>query len=99
MNTEQNQNNNDSAQERFVQSILGLGAEWASFGLQVGTQALERSAKSLELAAKTLSTLSKSIEEAAARKEEQTEPAKDVADTAVVDTVGEELDPQDPARL
>jgi len=95
MNTEQNQNANDSAQERFVQSILGLGAEWASFGLQIGTQALERSAKSLELAAKTLTTLSKSIEEAAAaRKPEETEAAKDV-----VDTQGVELDPQDPARL
>ena len=94
MNTEQNQNQNDSAQERFVQSILGLGAEWASLGLQVVTQAFERSAKSLELAAKTLSTLSKSPEEAAVRKGEPTEPAKEV-----VDTQGEELDPQDPARL
>jgi hypothetical protein len=93
MNTQQNPN--DSAQERFIQSILGLGAEWASFGLQIGTQALERSAKSLELAAKTLSTLSKSIEEVAARKEE-TAPE---APKNVVDTHGEELDSQDPARL
>jgi len=89
MNTESN-SHSDSPQDRFVQSVLGMGAEWAAFGLQVGTQALERSAKSLELAAKALSTLSRSIEERAAAHEK------------VVDTQGEavvEQDSQDPARL
>lgn len=52
----------DNRSPAWIDALTGIGADWAKFGLQIGTQALERSAKSLELAAKTLETLSKAFE-------------------------------------
>lgn len=62
----------------FVEQLVGIGSEWAVFGLHCGTTALEKSARTLRLAARTLSTLSRSIEEKGGLKptdEEETAPA------------------------
>lgn len=48
--------------DRLVDSLVGIGAEWAIFGLQCATSALERSARSMRLAARSLGTLARAIE-------------------------------------
>jgi hypothetical protein len=58
-----NQDNHESTQRpAWMDALAGIGADWAKFGLSIGTEALERSARSLELAAKTLQTISKTFE-------------------------------------
>lgn len=66
--------------ERLVDSLVGIGAEWAVFGLQVATSALERSARSMRLAARSLGTIARAIEPKVTREGEPegstTEPAE-----------------------
>lgn len=76
---------NDS--DRLVESLVGIGAEWAVFGLQCATSALEKSARSMRLAARSLGTLARSIEpkiprEEGAAPEGSTKPEPDETVTA-----------------
>jgi hypothetical protein len=89
MNTENHDKSTarDAAHHEIVQSLIGLGAEWAALGLSFGTQALERSAKSLTLAAKTLETITRTLEKKAAPE------ARDASDAHPAEVV-EAADPQ-----
>ena len=91
MNTE-NHAEKSTAQNEIVQSLIGLGAEWAALGLSFGTQALERSAKSLALAAKTLETISRSIEKKAAPEQRAADEVHP-AEVAAVDPQPEDEQP------
>ncbi len=62
--------------DELVEQLVGIGSEWAVFGLQCGQTALERSARSLRLAARTLSTLSRSIERKTHIADEEAPPAE-----------------------
>src|SRR5688572_23814141 len=70
----------------LVEQLVGIGSEWAVFGLHCGTTALEKSARTLRLAARTLSTLSRSIEEKGGVKpsEEEAAPADEGAPETTV---------------
>lgn len=71
----------------FVEQLVGIGSEWAVFGLHCGTTALEKSARTLRLAARTLSTLSRSIEEKGGLKPSDEEVASPAAAGAPEPTI------------
>lgn len=57
MNTQTNEN----AATSIVDTLTSLGGEWARFGLEIGAQAIERSARTLTLAAKSLSAIAEAL--------------------------------------
>ena len=57
MNTQSNEN----AATSIVDTLSSLGGEWARFGLEIGAQAIERSARTLALAAKSLSAIADAL--------------------------------------
>ena len=89
---------NASNNTGIVGSLVGLGAEWAVFGLRCATSALEQSSRSMRLAAESLATLARELDERL--------PADDVAagpGAETIDTTGE-LAPEptvtaDPSQL
>ena len=85
MNT--NTQTNDS-RASIVDTLTALGGEWARFGLEIGAQAIERSARTLTLAARSLTTLAEALPKQAPP------PGAPAAEEAKVEVVDVAADPE-----
>ena len=88
---------NPTENNGIVGSIMGLGAEWAVFGLRCATSALEQSSRSMRLAAKSLATIAKELESNIPSEAVETvQPAETAPDATSTDTLGEPVETREP---